>query len=265
VVALGALGIVVSMTLDLVTAFEMRQYVYEDLAFDVLDDHFDEIFSSAYSVSLFTDWRSPYVNQVWVKQRVGDQGNWSTGESWFGARPADGLRHPVAGMPAANCTQQLGVPGPWNDRLPHFRAGFTPSSGEELQAEYLLARRHARDALHALAAVRAQIAPVLQICEIRTIAADELWMSPCQGQDTVAFHFTLIKDARAVLPVLEVIEERLAPFAPRPHWGKLFTIGPDVLRSRYERLPDFQALALDYDPMGKFAGDFVRRNLLDEA
>jgi xylitol oxidase len=168
-------------------------------------------------------------------------------------------------MPAVNCTRQLGVPGPWQERLPHFRSGFTPSSGEELQSEFLLPRRHAIDALHALAAVRDQIAPVLQISEIRTIAADELWLSPCHRQDTVAFHFTWIKDAHAVLPVITLVEERLAPFAPRPHWGKLFTVPPDVLRSRYERLADFQALARDLDPAGKFAGGFVRRHLLDEA
>jgi alditol oxidase len=264
VVGLGALGVVISMTLDIGPAFDMRQYVYDDLAFDVLDDHFDEIFAAAYSVSLFTDWRAPSVNQVWVKQRVGDAGAWSTDESWLGARPADGPRHPVAGMPAVNCTEQLGVPGPWQERLPHFRSGFTPSSGEELQSEYLLARRHALDALHALSAVRDQIAPVLQISEIRTIAADELWMSPCHGEDTVAFHFTWIADTPAVLPVITLVEERLAPFAPRPHWGKLFTVEPDVLRSRYERLPDFQALVHDFDPTGKFAGDFLSRHLLAE-
>ena len=264
VVGLGCLGVVVSMTLDIGPAFDMRQYVYDDLAFDALDDHFDEIFAAAYSVSLFTDWRAQHVNQVWVKQRVGDPGAWSSDESWFGARPADGPRHPILGMSAVHCTEQAGVPGPWQERLPHFRSGFTPSSGEELQAEYLLPRRHAGDALHALSAVRDQIAPVLQISEIRTIAADELWLSPCYRQETVAFHFTWIKDTKAVLPVLGLIEERLAPFAPRPHWEKLFTVEPDVLRSRYVRLPDFQALAQDYDPTGKFAGDFVRRNLLDE-
>ncbi|HEX6472164.1 MAG TPA: D-arabinono-1,4-lactone oxidase [Streptosporangiaceae bacterium] len=264
VVALGALGIVIGVTLDIVAAFDMRQYVYDDLAFDVLDEHFDEIFAGAYSVSLFTDWRGPYANQMWIKQHVGDPGDWSTEDDRFGARPADGPRHPIAGMPAVNCTPQLGVPGPWHERLPHFRSGFKPSSGEELQAEYLLPRRHARDALHALAAVRDQIAPVLQICEIRTVAADDLWLSPSYRQETVAFHFTWVRDTRAVLPVLALIEERLVPFAPRPHWGKLFTIEPDALRSRYERLPDFQALALDYDPTGKFAGGFVRRLILDE-
>jgi xylitol oxidase len=262
VVGLGALGVVVSLTLDVVPAFDMRQYVYEGLAFEVLDDHFDEIVSTAYSVSLFTDWRAAQINQVWVKRRVDETGTWPPEGDWFGARPADGPRHPIPGMPVVNCTRQQGVPGPWNERLPHFRSDFTPSSGEELQAEYLVPRRHAGAALHALAAVRARIAPVLQISEIRTIAADELWLSPCHRRDTVAFHFTWVKDLPAVLPVLALIEERLAPFGARPHWGKLFTIPAGDLRARYERLPDFQALARHYDPAGKFANDFVRRYLL---
>jgi xylitol oxidase len=263
VVGLGALGVVVSMTLDIVPAFEMRQYVYEGLALDVLDDHFDDIVSSAYSVSMFTDWRTPSIGQIWVKTRAGRPGGPAAGESWYGARPAAGPRHPIAGMPVVNCTEQLGVPGPWHERLPHFRPEFTPSSGAELQAEYLVPRRHAVAGLHELAAVRDRIAPVLQISEIRTIAADELWLSPCYRRETVAFHFTWAPDLPGVLPVLALIEERLAPFGVRPHWGKLFTIGPADLRARYERLPDFQALARHYDPAGKFANDFVRRHLLD--
>ena len=265
VVALGALGVVVNMTLDVVPAFEMRQYVYERLALDVLDDHFGDIVSSAYSVSLFTGWRTPYIDQIWVKARAGLPGDRPPGDSWFGARPADGPRHPVPGMPVVNCTRQLGVPGPWHERLPHFRPAFTPSSGAELQSEYLVPRRHAVDALHALAAVRDRIAPVLQVAEIRTIAADELWLSPCYRRETAAFHFTWVPDPPAVLPVLALIEERLAPFGARPHWGKVFTVGPAELRARYPRLPDFQALARHYDPAGKFANDFVRRHLFGAA
>ncbi len=159
----------------------------------------------------------------------------------------------------------MGVPGPWFERLPHFRPDFTPSSGEELQSEYMVPRRHAVEALHALEGLRDRIAPVLQISEIRTVASDGLWLSPCYGRDTVAFHFTWIKDSAAVLPVLGLIEERLAPFEARPHWGKLFTVPPEVLRSRYERLPDFRDLARRYDPSAKFANEFVATYVLDDA
>jgi len=263
VVGLGALGVVVSMTLDVEPTFEVRQRVYEDLPLEAACDHFSDIMGCAYSVSMFSDWTSSRINQVWVKERVDEDGSRPPGPASFGARPADGPRHPIARMPAGNCTEQLGVPGPWFARLPHFRPEFTPSGGQERQAEYLVPRRHAVAALRELAAIGDRIAPVLQISEIRTIAADDLWLSPCQGRDTVGFHFTLIPDTAAVLPVLELIEERLAPFEARPHWGKLFTTPPAVLRSRYDRLPDFQALARDLDPGGKFANEFISRNLLD--
>jgi xylitol oxidase len=202
---------------------------------------------------------------VWVKRRLDETGAWPVeGEDWFGARAADGPRHPVPGMSAVHCTEQLGVPGPWFERLPHFRPDFTPSSGEELQSEYLVPRRHAVDALHAVAGVSDRVAPVLQISEIRTIAADELWMSPSYQQDTVALHFTWVKDTPAVLPVLTLLEERLAPFDARPHWGKLFTTPPEVIRSRYQRLPDFHDLVRYYDPAGTFTNEFLDRYVLGD-
>ncbi|GAA0386717.1 alditol oxidase [Microbispora corallina] len=261
VVALGALGAVVGLTLDLLPAFEVRQRVYEGLPAEALDDHFGDLVSAAYSVSLFTDWRSSRINQVWVKERAGEAGE--APADLFGALPADGPRHPVPGMGADHCTAQMGVPGPWFERLPHFRPDFTPSSGEELQAEYMVPRSRAVEAFHALDGIRDLIAPVLQISEIRTVAADDLWLSPSQGRDTVAFHFTWIKDTDAVLPVLGAIEERLAPFDARPHWGKLFTLPPAVLRSRYERLGDFRKLARHYDPDGVFTNEYVERYVLD--
>jgi xylitol oxidase len=261
VVALGALGAVVTMTLDIVPAFEVRQYVYEGLAGEVLDDHFEDVVSSAYSVSLFTDWRSSRINQVWVKERIDGEAGTPV-PTLFGATPADGPRHPVPGVAADACTTQMGVPGPWFERLPHFRPDFTPSSGEELQAEYLVPRRYAVEALRALDDIRDRIAPVLQISEIRTVAADDLWLSPSYGRETVALHFTWVKDTEAVLPVLAMIEERLAPFEARPHWGKLFTVTPEVLRSRYDRMDDFRELAHQIDPAGTFANEFVGRYVL---
>jgi alditol oxidase len=253
VVGLGALGVVTALTLDVQPAFEVRQFVYDDLALDTLD--FELVMSSAYSVSLFTDWRAPRINQVWVKQRA-DEAREPEPE-WFGATLADGPRHPVPGMSPVHCTEQLGVPGPSFERLPHFRPDFTPSSGEELQSEFLVPRRNAAAVLRELDKVRDHIAPVLQIAEVRTIAADTLWMSPAYGTDIVGFHFTWIADYAAVLPVLTKIEERVQPYDAKPHWGKLFTAAP-----RYERQDDFQRLVRSYDPAGKFANDFVRRHVM---
>ncbi|MBB6547662.1 FAD-binding protein [Nonomuraea rubra] len=243
VVSVGALGVVTSLTLDLVPAFELRQYVREGLREDALA-HFDEIMSSGYSVSLFTDYRD---TRVWLKREEE-----LDSPDWYGTTPADGPRHPLPAMPADSCTAQLGVPGPWYERLPHFRADYPPSgAGDELQSELLVPRRHAVEALRALIAIGDRVRPVLQISEVRSIAADDLWLSPFNGRDSVGIHFTWVKDVAAVMPVLELVEETLAPFEPIPHWGKLFTRWPGCPAS-------FRALARRLDPAGKFANEFTR-------
>lgn len=229
----------------------MSQHVFTELPLAELD--FETVAASAYSVSLFTDWGRPGFRQVWLKRRT-DQP--LPDFPW--AAPATEAMHPVPGMPAENCTQQFGVPGPWHERLPHFRAEFTPSSGAELQSEYLLPRTDATAALHALDAIREHIAPLLQICEVRTVAADRQWLSPAYGRDTVALHFTWVEDTEAVLPVVRRVEEALEPFDPRPHWGKVFTVPGEVLRGRCPRLGDFRTLADSMDPAGKFTNAFVR-------
>ncbi|MFJ2278725.1 D-arabinono-1,4-lactone oxidase [Streptomyces sp. NPDC087866] len=259
VVSLGALGVVTSLELDLVPAFDVRQWVYEDLPEATLTARFDEVMSAAYSVSVFTDWSPGPVGQVWLKQRVGGEGAAGMPAEWLGARLADGPRHPVPGVPAVNCTEQRGVPGPWYQRLPHFRMEFTPSNGDELQSEYFVARADAVAAYEALARLRDRIAPVLQISEIRTVAADDLWLSPAHGRDSVAFHFTWVPDAAAVAPVVAGIEEALAPFGARPHWGKVFSTAPEVLRTLYPRYADFEALMIRYDPEGTFRNPFLDR------
>lgn len=254
VVALGALGIATHLTLDLVPAFRVRQRVRTGLELAHARDHFDALTGAAYSVSLFTDWRAARFTQVWLKQLDGAPDPdlpWTV--------PATAPMHPVPGVDPVHCTSQDGAPGPWHERLPHFRPEFVPSSGEELQSEYLLPRAHAPAALDALADLRTILAPVLQICEVRTVAADRLWLSPAHGRDTVAFHFTWIKDPAAVTPVLGRLETALAPYGARPHWGKLFTTDPATVRGLYPRAADFQALTAALDPGGKFTNAFLRR------
>lgn len=257
VVSLGALGIVTGVTLDLVPAFDVQQWVYEGLPEEQLLGRFDDVMAEAYSVSLFTRWRDGPIDQVWLKQRVTGEGHRTAPPQWLGATLADGPRHPVPGMPAKHCTPQQGDPGPWHARLPHFRLEFTPSNGEELQSEYFVARQDAVAAYEALDRIRERIAPLLQIAEIRTVAADDLWLSPAQGTDSVAFHFTWVPDTAAVTPVLAAIEEALAPFGARPHWGKVFTTPPGKLRTLYGHYADFEQLAHRFDPTGTFRNEFL--------
>jgi alditol oxidase len=258
VVALGALGVVTRVVLDVQPAYEVSQHVYEGLAWDALLEHFDAIFSAAYSVSVFLRW-GDRIDQVWVKRRAEDPP--APGEL-FGATPAAGERHPIAGLDPVNCTLQLGRPGAWMDRLPHFRMGFTPSSGEEIQSEYHLPRERAVGAIDALRALRATLEGLVQVTELRTIAADTLWLSPQFRRDTVAIHFTWAPDQAAVELALAEVEAVLMPYGARPHWGKLFLAPAADLASGYDRLADFSALAQRLDPERKFRNRWLEAHVL---
>jgi alditol oxidase len=261
VVGLGALGVITKVTLDIQPTFLMRQYVYENLPLSQLKDHFDAIESSAYSVSLFTDWQKQRINEVWIKSRVEEGQAFHFTPEFFGAKLATRNLHPIAELSAENCTEQMGVPGPWYERLPHFRMGFTPSAGKELQSEYFIPRQHAVEAILAVERLRDQVSPHLLISEIRAIAADELWLSPCYEQPCVTIHFTWKQDWPAVKKLLPVIERELAPFRARPHWGKLFTTSPAELKSIYKKMPEFIELSRKYDPQGKFRNEYLNKNI----
>lgn len=259
VVGLGATGAVTRVVLDVEPAYEVRQRVFEGLAWAALFEHFDELTGSGDSVSVFTRWGET-VDQVWVKTRATAAPE-EVRDDLFGAVPATVERHPILGNDPVHATEQCGVPGPWWDRWPHFRMGFTPSNGEEIQSEFHVARGHAVMALQAVRTLADEITPLLLVSEFRTVAADRLWMSPQYGQDTFALHFTWTRDQDAVERVLADVEAALAPFAPRPHWGKMFLAGADTIPSRYERLPDFTRLIERLDPRGAFRNDWLTRAL----
>jgi alditol oxidase len=262
VVGLGALGAVTRLTLEVEPTYRVRQRVFEGLAWDALLEHFDQVTAAGYSVSWFTRWGEA-VDQVWIKSRVTDAAEEVRGEL-FGAAAATVDRHPILGLDPVNCTPQLGLPGPWSERLPHFRLGFTPSTGAELQSEYLVPRRHAAAATQALRGLGEVMRPVLQVSEIRTVAADQLWMSPQYGQDTVAFHFTWTREPDAVERVLVDLEAALAPFGARPHWGKVFLADAASIAGLYQRLPDFIRLADRLDPRGAFRNRWLDAHVLGQ-
>jgi alditol oxidase len=255
VVGLGGLGVVTRLTLDVAPTFDMAQVVYENLPLAEVEEHFDAIMSSGYSVSLFSDWRERRFNQAWIKTVAPSTDLASP--AFYGATLAPTDVHPLPTLDPSACTPQMGLVGPWHERLPHFRAEFEPSYGEELQSEYFVPRAQAPDALRAIDGMRGAIAPLLQMSEVRTIAADDLWMSPFYRRDCVALHFTWRYDWEGVQQLLPRIEERLAPFDARPHWGKLFTIPAPTLQARYERLSEFRALLQSFDPKGTFRNTFL--------
>lgn len=252
VVSLGCLGIVTRVTLDIVPRFDVRQDVYEGVSWSAVSEHFDEITSSAYSVSLFTDWSDAGIEQVWLKSRLDDPRETPRPDGLFGGRPATRGRHPLPELDAENTTAQLGEPGPWWDRLPHFRLGYAPSHGDELQSEFLVPRTEAGAAIEAVRSIGAQVKPHLLVSEIRTIAGDSLWLSPSHDTDCVALHFTWRQDFAEVTALLHTLDSLLAPLGARPHWGKVFEAEPSTLLAAYPRLPEFRALADRLDPSGIF-------------
>jgi alditol oxidase len=261
VVGLGALGVVTSVTLDVQPTYQVAQSAYHNLSFDHLKDHFDEIFGAGYSVSLFTDWQSHRATQVWIKRRLAPGGKNEWSHEFYGAPLATEKLHPIEGHSAEACTDQQGLSGPWYERLPHFKMNFTPSSGRELQTEYLVPRDRGYEAILAVEKLRDQITPHLFVTELRTIAADNLWMSTAYQRPSLAIHFTWKPEWVEVSKVLPQIEAQLEPFEPRPHWGKLFTLSPAKLQSRYARLAQFKAQLAHYDAEAKFRNEFLSHNL----
>ncbi|MFB7760879.1 FAD-binding protein [Streptomyces xiamenensis] len=257
VVSLGALGVITAMELEIEPAFQAAQWVYENVPLDGIDTaRFDEITGAAYSVSTFTRWDDGRGTVV-LKRRLDRESGAHPGEDWQGGTLATAPWHPIPGAPTEHSTQQLGVPGPWHERLPHFRPDYSPSHGEELQSELFLPRSAAPAAFAVLRELGERMAPVLQVSEVRTIAADALWLSPSSGRETVAFHFTWTLETERVLPVLGEMEARLLPLGARPHWGKLTTMPPATVTASYPRFADFRRLVLSRDPAGVFRNPFV--------
>ena len=264
VVSLGALGVVVGLTLDVEPDYLVRQDVFTDLPYAVLESAFDSVFNAGTSVSVFTTWRGDTVQAVWVKDRVADaQTTFAPRRDLFGAAPAAQKLHPLPDGNADDCTDQMGVPGPWHERLPHFRMGFAPSHGAEIQAEYFLPRENASRAVVAMRRHGERLAPLLLISELRTVAADTLWLSPGIQGPYIGVHFTFRRDIAGVQAVLPEIEADLGALGAVPHWGKVTTMSPSTIRLRTPRLAEFRDLALSFDPKGKFQNDYLRRILFD--
>lgn len=254
IVNLGALGIICELTLDLIPAFDVRQNVYLGLPVSTLIDNLDALTGRAYSVSHFTRWRGTTIDQIWVKAlaSAGEPAN-----EIMGALPATVACHPIPGMDGTPCTGQMGVPGPWHHRLFHFAIGNTASAGAELQSEFFVSRPDAPAAIAALHKAQDTFSEALFISEIRTVAPDTLWLSSAYAQETVGFHFTWRPEWDRTIAAVRAVEAALEPFAPRPHWAKLFTMSAADTQSRFPRFADFKDLADRLDPAGKFRNDFV--------
>ncbi len=258
-VSMGALGIMTKVKLAIQPTFEVSQRVYENLSMDALKNNFDKIMSEGYSVSFFTHWLDKNINQVWVKSREDELREIPS--DFYGATPATIDLHPIKANSPINCTPQMGVPGPWHKRLPHFKMDFTPSNGDELQSEFFVGRENAFEAIMAIEALHDKIAPFLFISEIRCIAADNFWMSTAYQRESVAIHFTWKPDPEGVIAILPEIQAALSPFKARPHWGKIFTLSADELAARYPKFEEFLSFKRELDPKGILNNSYLDKAL----
>ena len=254
IIGLGLGGIVYQYELKIEPTFEIRQVIYPEIPLDVLQRNFDQIMGTAYSVSYFTDWSNAQVGNLWCKFRDSEV----IPESVGGSVKADKKYHPIPSVDPVACTDQLGESGDWHQRLSHFKLEFTPSVGEEIQTEFFVDRKDAAAAIEAVSNLGEEITPLLWITELRTIAADDLWLSGAYQRDTLAIHFTWKKDL-AIYPVIEKVEAALRPYNYRPHWGKVFTADGKYLSSVYPKMSEFKALVEALDPTSKFENLFTRK------
>lgn len=260
VVSLGAFGIVTRVTLDIEPAYEMRQDAFEGLVWATLLSDFDTVMSAGYSVSLMTTWSGPAVTRLWIKTRVSEGAPAAAAPAHLGVASA---AYPSA-RPGAEANARLtpfGLPGPWSERLPHFRTDVVPGPEGHLQSEYMLPRAQAPAAIEGLRTIGARIDRLLWGTEIRSMTGDGLWLSPAFGGDTVAIHFSWRRDLDAVADITAEIEAMLLPLGARPHWGKIMHMPAATLLPLYPQLPAFRDLARSWDPTGKFRNEFLDRHI----
>jgi len=283
VVSLGALGVLTRVRVRLEPSYQAAQRVWQDLPLVAALEHLGEVLDLGWSVSLFTDWRNPdRVDQVWVKQRLHTEPPDATGAASpaasdgrrlsgaddpagdaddlldrLGARRATVQLHPLADGDPGAATEQLGRPGAWHCRLPHFRPDSSPSgAGAELQSEWLVDRADGADALGRLRGLADRLAGAVRVCEVRAVGADQAWLSPAYQRDSVALHLTWRPQPSVVWPLVAEIEAALADLGPRPHWAKLWQALPAIARA-----DDFRRLVTSHDPAGCFANPLLERVL----
>jgi xylitol oxidase len=252
VVGLGLTGIITNYWLKIEPSFNVKQIIYENVSDIELEKSFDEIMGTAYSVSFFTRWDSSNQGNLWCKFKE----NQYIPDIVSGAHQATKKLHPIPEVDPVAATEQFGVTGPWLERLAHFKLDFTPSVGDEIQSEFFVDRENAPAVIQKLRELSPKFRDMLWISELRTIAADNFWMSTASARDSVGFHFTW-KKSNFDPKVVKEIEENLVQFDYRPHWGKVFYAESRYLRSVYPKYSDFVEAVNLIDPNKKFSNQFT--------
>jgi xylitol oxidase len=258
VVALGALGIVTRVTLDIEPAFTMRQDAFEGLPWATLLAELDAVMSAGYSVSLFTTWSGPTVTRWWIKTRLEDGTPDAMPAARFGAALA---AHPplLATEEAMQRINPFGVAGPWSERLPHFRLDVEPNPARNLQSEYMVPRAQASTAIARLREIGDRIDRHLSATEIRSMTGDALWLSPSFGDDRISIHFSWLRESQAVAALTAEIEEMLLPLGGRRIGGRSSTRARPTSCRSIRNCLRFVTWPVPMTPTGNSATSFSTR------
>jgi xylitol oxidase len=261
VVGLGAFGIVTRVTLAIEPTFDIRQDAFVDMPWDQLLTGFDTISSAAYSFSIFTNWAGPAANRIWLKTRMGTALADEFAVSKLGLTRGLPYTVPATVENPLAILNPFDVPGPWCDRLTHTRHDISPPPADQIQSEYLIPRLQLGKAVAIIRATGPRIDTLLHASEIRTVAADEFWLSPFYRQDSVGIHFTWKKQIEAVDAITKELEMALIPLGGKPHWGKVIHADAAALAPLYPRMADFRSCALRCDPAGKFRNAYLEKHV----
>jgi xylitol oxidase len=260
VVSLGALGIITRITLDIEPSYDMRQDAFAGLPWTTALANFYSIMAAADSVSILSKWSGDTVDRVWLKTRLSGSNAGVAAPTLAGAVVTTQTLE-FDTEDATHLLTPFGVPGPWHERLPHYKADVAVSPSEQIQSEYMVARNMAVSALTRLRAMGERMDPHLYATEVRTVASDALWLSPTYGHDCVGIHFTWKRNFEAVHALTAEIEEMLLPLGARPHWGKMIHAPAAKLAPLYPHFADFRKLVQDFDPDGKFRNAYLARHI----
>ena len=276
-VSFGLAGIIVEIELDIVPDYDIQQCIYENLPFNTIKkSDYKTAFSSAYSFSIFTQWKNRKFTSIWAKYRLrkGRNGNEESimidCPDMNKIKPSSNKVHPLPGGDTSFVSGGIGknYKEPGYVGLPHFLMEGVPSQGEELQSEYFVSS-HMFDVVIEVLFHHFEENPklydLLYVSEMRFVAGDKLTLSPQHVLgSSIGFHFTWKKEFDQVVDALKGIENVLKPYNALPHMGKLFTMTGRELEGKYgqRNLRAFQSFVAPLDPLKKFVNPFLQNLIL---
>ncbi|WP_419819330.1 D-arabinono-1,4-lactone oxidase [Glaciibacter flavus] len=267
---LGALGIIVDVTLQLEPAYLLQAVERPEPLDAVLEsylercsdsDHFEFYWFPHTATGLTkTNTRLPGDAE---RRPLGRFGRWVDDEvianGAYRALCAVGTLAPASVPATARLAERVSGNRDFTDHSPSVFV--TNRTVRFREMEYALPRAEIPAAVREIRAlIESRGWRISFPIEVRAAAADDLWLSTATGRESgyIAVHRYYREDPTEYFAAVEQI---LREHGGRPHWGKLHTLGSDELRTLYPRFDEFTALRDRLDPTGVFANRYLHRVL----